>query len=141
MSRVWEFRPGAGPLPWLAGDDHDLPAPRSDDHTRSQDQRSRSFRLRPTADRANRAPDDQDGGRSMIAALIRWSVHNRFLVVIGVLALVGAGVWAVRSTPIDALPELSDTPVLIRTYYPGQAPKTVDNQVTYPLTTDRKSVG
>src|SRR3546814_13635173 len=118
----------------------DLPAPRSDDHTRSQDRRSRSFRLRPTADRANRAPDDQDGGRSMIAALIRWSVHNRFLVVIGVLALVGAGLWAVRSTPIDALPDLSDTQVIIRTSYPGQAPQIVENQVTYPLTTTMLSV-
>src|SRR3546814_3724617 len=76
----------------------------------------------------------------MIAALIRWSVHNRFLVVIGVLALVGAGLWAVRSTPIDALPDLSDTQVIIRTSYPGQAPQIVENQVTYPLTTTMLSV-
>ncbi|MBU3992627.1 MAG: efflux RND transporter permease subunit, partial [Alphaproteobacteria bacterium] len=76
----------------------------------------------------------------MIAHLIRWSVRNRFLVVIGVLALVGMGIWAVRSTPIDALPDLSDTQVIIRTSYPGQAPQIVENQVTYPLTTTMLSV-
>ncbi|MGE0774759.1 MAG: efflux RND transporter permease subunit, partial [Sphingomonadaceae bacterium] len=76
----------------------------------------------------------------MIAHLIRWSVRNRFLVVMGVLALVGAGIWAVRSTPIDALPDLSDTQVIIRTSYPGQAPQIVENQVTYPLTTTMLSV-
>ena len=57
----------------------------------------------------------------MIAHLIRWSVRNRFFVVLGMLALVGAGLWAVRSTPIDALPDLSDVQVVIRTSYPGQA--------------------
>ena len=76
----------------------------------------------------------------MIAHLIRWSVRNRFLVVIGVFALVGMGIWAVRSTPIDALPDLSDTQVIIRTSYPGQAPQIVENQVTYPLTTTMLSV-
>ncbi|WP_235538130.1 efflux RND transporter permease subunit, partial [Sphingomonas sp. Root720] len=59
----------------------------------------------------------------MIAHLIRWSVRNRFFVLIGMLALVGAGLWAVRSTPIDALPDLSDVQVVIRTSYPGQAPQ------------------
>ncbi|SCW89013.1 Cu(I)/Ag(I) efflux system membrane protein CusA/SilA [Sphingobium faniae] len=76
----------------------------------------------------------------MIAHLIHWSVRNRFLVVIGVLALMGVGIWAVRSTPIDALPDLSDTQVIIRTSYPGQAPQIVENQVTYPLTTTMLSV-
>ena len=76
----------------------------------------------------------------MIAHLIRWSVKNRFLVLIGMLALVGAGLWAVRSTPIDALPDLSDVQVVIRTPYPGQAPQIVENQVTYPLTTTMLSV-
>jgi Cu(I)/Ag(I) efflux system membrane protein CusA/SilA len=51
----------------------------------------------------------------VIAHLIRWSVRNRFFVVLGMLALVGAGLWAVRSTPIDALPDLSDVQVVIRT--------------------------
>ena len=76
----------------------------------------------------------------MIAHLIRWSVRNRFFVLIGVLALIGVGVWAVRSTAIDALPDLSDTQVIIRTSYPGQAPQIVENQVTYPLTTTMLSV-
>ncbi len=76
----------------------------------------------------------------MIAHLIRWSVRNRFFVVLGMLALVGAGLWAVRSTPIDALPDLSDVQVVIRTSYPGQAPQIVENQITYPLTTTMLSV-
>ncbi len=76
----------------------------------------------------------------MIAHLIRWSVRNRFFVLIGMLALIGAGVWAVRSTAIDALPDLSDVQVIIRTSYPGQAPQIVENQVTYPLTTTMLSV-
>jgi Cu(I)/Ag(I) efflux system membrane protein CusA/SilA len=76
----------------------------------------------------------------VIAHLIRWSVRNRFFVVIGVLALAAAGIWAVRSTSIDALPDLSDVQVVIRTSYPGQAPQIVENQVTYPLTTTMLSV-
>jgi Cu(I)/Ag(I) efflux system membrane protein CusA/SilA len=76
----------------------------------------------------------------MIAALIRLSVKNRFFVVIGALALLAAGLIAVRSTPVDALPDLSDVQVIIRTSYPGQAPQIVENQVTYPLTTTMLSV-
>jgi Cu(I)/Ag(I) efflux system membrane protein CusA/SilA len=76
----------------------------------------------------------------MIAALIRWSVKNRFFVVIGALALLAAGVVAVRTTPVDALPDLSDVQVVIRTPYPGQAPQIVENQVTYPLATTMLSV-
>ncbi|MDD3799416.1 MAG: efflux RND transporter permease subunit [Novosphingobium sp.] len=76
----------------------------------------------------------------MIARLIHWSVQNRFFVVLGALALVFAGLWAVRTTPIDALPDLSDTQVIIRTNYPGQAPRIVEDQVTYPLATTMLSV-
>jgi len=76
----------------------------------------------------------------MIAALIRWSVANRFFVLLGALALIVAGALAVRSTSIDALPDLSDTQVIIRTGYPGQAPQLVENQVTYPLATTMLSV-
>lgn len=76
----------------------------------------------------------------MIAGVIRWSVRNRVLVLLAVLALVAGGVWAVRSTSIDALPDLSDTQVIIRTSYPGQAPRIVEDQVTYPLTTTMLSV-
>ena len=76
----------------------------------------------------------------MIAGLIRWSVANRFFVVLAALAVIGTGVWAVRATPIDALPDLSDVQVIIRTSYPGQAPQIVENQVTYPLATTMLSV-
>jgi len=76
----------------------------------------------------------------MIEALIRWSVANRFLVLLLTLFLAAAGFWAVRSTAIDALPDLSDVQVIIRTSYPGQAPQIVENQVTYPLATTMLSV-
>ena len=76
----------------------------------------------------------------MIAALIRWSVLNRFLVLMATLLMIAVGIWAVRTTPIDALPDLSDVQVIIRTPYPGQAPQIVENQVTYPLTTTMLSV-
>ncbi len=76
----------------------------------------------------------------MIAALIRASVRARFLVLMAAVALVAAGLWAVRTTPVDALPDLSDVQVIIRTSYPGQAPRIVENQVTYPLATTMLSV-
>ena len=76
----------------------------------------------------------------MIASLIRWSVSNRFLVLLAALFLTAWGVWSVKTTPIDALPDLSDVQVIIRTSYPGQAPQIVENQVTYPLTTTMLSV-
>ncbi|AOH87119.1 cation transporter (plasmid) [Sphingomonas panacis] len=76
----------------------------------------------------------------MIARLIRWSVANRLFVILGALALLAAGLVALRSTPIDALPDLSDTQVIIRTSWPGQAPQIVENQITYPLTTTMLSV-
>jgi copper/silver efflux system protein len=76
----------------------------------------------------------------MIAALIRWSVGNRFLVLLAAIAIAVVGVWSVRSMPLDALPDLSDTQVIIRTTLPGQAPQIVEDQVTYPLTTTMLSV-
>jgi Cu(I)/Ag(I) efflux system membrane protein CusA/SilA len=76
----------------------------------------------------------------MIAAVIRWSIANRFLVVLAMLALAVAGALAVRSTPVDALPDLSDVQVVIRTTDPGQAPQIVENQVTYPMTATMLSV-
>jgi Cu(I)/Ag(I) efflux system membrane protein CusA/SilA len=76
----------------------------------------------------------------MIAALIRWSIVNRFLVLLATLMLSGWGLYAVSRTPLDALPDLSDVQVIIRTTYPGQAPRIVENQVTYPLTTTMLSV-
>jgi copper/silver efflux system protein len=76
----------------------------------------------------------------MIARLIRWSIANRFLVLLVTVIVSGWGVWAVLRAPLDALPDLSDVQVIIRTTYPGQAPRIVENQVTYPLTTTMLSV-
>ncbi|MGZ5034186.1 MAG: efflux RND transporter permease subunit, partial [Usitatibacter sp.] len=76
----------------------------------------------------------------MIARLIRWSIVNRFLVLLATLGVTGWGVYSIAATPLDALPDLSDVQVIIRTSYPGQAPQIVENQVTYPLTTTMLSV-
>ena len=69
----------------------------------------------------------------MIARVIRWSVANRLLVLLGATFLAIAGIYSLPRTPVDALPDLSDTQVIIRTSYPGQAPSIVEAQVTYPL--------
>ena len=71
----------------------------------------------------------------MITAIIRWSINNRFLVLVATFFLVFAGLYSVKNTPVDALPDLSDVQVIIKTSYPGQAPQVVEDQVTYPLTT------
>ncbi|WP_392400555.1 efflux RND transporter permease subunit [Aeromonas salmonicida] len=71
----------------------------------------------------------------MIPAIIRWSVGNRFLVLLLTVMLTAWGLWSVKQTPVDALPDLSDVQVIIKTSYPGQAPQVVEDQVTYPLTT------
>lgn len=76
----------------------------------------------------------------MIARLIRWSIANRFLVLLATVMLSAWGVYSVMRTPLDALPDLSDVQVIIRTTYPGQAPRIVENQITYPLTTTMLSV-
>ena len=76
----------------------------------------------------------------MIEWIIRASVKSRGLVVVAALVLTLLGIAAVRTTPVDALPDLSDVQVIIRTTYPGQAPQIVENQVTYPLTTTMLSV-
>ena len=76
----------------------------------------------------------------MIAAVIRWSVGNRLLVLIATAFLVAAGVWSVRHSTVDALPDLSDVQAIIRTSYPGKPPQVVEDLVTYPLTTTMLSV-
>jgi len=76
----------------------------------------------------------------MIAQIIRWSIHNRFMVLLLALILTGWGIWSVKNTPLDAIPDLSDVQVIIKTSYPGQAPRVVEDQVTYPLTTAMLSV-
>jgi len=76
----------------------------------------------------------------MIGSIIRWSVSNRFLVLLATFLLVGVGLYSVNKTPIDALPDLSDVQVIIKTSYPGQAPQVVEDQVTYPMATAMLSV-
>ncbi len=76
----------------------------------------------------------------MITSIIHWSINNRFFVVIFTLLLIGLGLYSVKNTPIDAIPDLSDVQVIIKTSYPGQAPQVVEDQVTYPLTTAMLSV-
>jgi Cu(I)/Ag(I) efflux system membrane protein CusA/SilA len=76
----------------------------------------------------------------MISRIIRWSIKNRIMVLILTGFLVGGGVYALKHTPIDALPDLSDVQVIIKTSYPGQSPQVVEDQVTYPLTTAMLSV-
>jgi Cu(I)/Ag(I) efflux system membrane protein CusA/SilA len=71
----------------------------------------------------------------MIEKVIAASLHNRFLMVVGTILLVAIGIWAVRNTPLDAIPDLSDVQVIVFTEFPGQAPQVVEDQVTYPLTT------
>lgn len=76
----------------------------------------------------------------MINATIKWSIQNRFLVLLSTLILIGLGLFSLKHTPIDAIPDLSDVQVIIKTSYPGQAPQVVEDQVTYPLTTAMLSV-
>ncbi|TMK16818.1 MAG: efflux RND transporter permease subunit, partial [Alphaproteobacteria bacterium] len=76
----------------------------------------------------------------MIAAVIRWSARNIFLVGLASVFIGLAGVYALKHVPLDAIPDLSDVQVIIYTEYPGQAPQVVEDQVTYPLTTSMLSV-
>jgi copper/silver efflux system protein len=76
----------------------------------------------------------------MIGHLIRWSAHNLVLVLIGAMLAMGAGIYALTQVPLDAIPDLSDTQVIIYTEYSGQAPQVVEDQITYPLSTAMLSV-
>jgi len=76
----------------------------------------------------------------MITAIIGWSARNLMLVLLGAVFLAGAGIYAVRNVPLDAIPDLSDTQVIVFTEYPGQAPQVVEDQVTFPLSTALLSV-
>ncbi|VVE05061.1 cation transporter [Pandoraea iniqua] len=71
----------------------------------------------------------------MIARIIHWSIHNRFLVLLATVLVAAWGVYSLARTPLDALPDLSDTQVIIKASYPGKAPQVIEDQVTYPLTT------
>jgi len=76
----------------------------------------------------------------MISSVIHWSIKNRILVVLMALLLAGAGAFAVKQTPVDAIPDLSDVQVIVKTSYPGQSPQVVQDQVTFPLTSALLSV-
>ncbi len=76
----------------------------------------------------------------MLKKLIDWSIENRFLVLVLSVAAGFWGLWAVKNTPLDALPDLSDVQVIVKTSWPGQAPQVMEDQVTYPLTTAMLSV-
>ena len=76
----------------------------------------------------------------MITRIIEWSINNRFMVLMLTVILVGLGIYSLKNTPLDAIPDLSDAQVIIKTSYPGQAPQVVEDQVTYPLTTAMLSV-
>jgi len=71
----------------------------------------------------------------MLQKIIEWSVRNKFMVILAVVFLIGWGIYSMLSIPIDAIPDLSDVQVIIYTEYPGQSPRIVEDQVTYPLTT------
>jgi len=76
----------------------------------------------------------------MIAGIIHWSIKNRVLVLLLTFIVSGWGLYAISRMPVDALPDLSDVQVIIKTSYPGQAPQVVEDHVTYPLTTTMLSV-
>ncbi|MFT6955446.1 MAG: Cu(I)/Ag(I) efflux system membrane protein CusA/SilA [Halieaceae bacterium] len=76
----------------------------------------------------------------MIETIIRWSISQRFFVLLATAIIIGVGIFSLRNTPIDAIPDLSDVQVIIKTSFPGQAPQVVEDQVTYPLTTVMLSV-
>ncbi|ANL31904.1 cation efflux system protein CusA (plasmid) [Rhizobium phaseoli] len=76
----------------------------------------------------------------MISRVISWSAHNLVLIFVGAALAVAGGVYALRSLPLDAIPDLSDVQVIVYTEYPGQAPQVVEDQVTYPLTTSMLTV-
>jgi Cu(I)/Ag(I) efflux system membrane protein CusA/SilA len=76
----------------------------------------------------------------MIKAIITWSVHNRFLVLLATAALIGAGVWAMSTTPLDAIPDLSDVQVIVQTDFREQSPDIVEDQITYPIASEMLKV-
>lgn len=76
----------------------------------------------------------------MIEQIIRWSINNRFLIILVTIIVMVGGVYIIKQTPVDAIPDLSDVQVIIKTPFPGQAPQVVEDQVTYPLTTAMLSV-
>ena len=75
----------------------------------------------------------RDPSKGWVASLITWSIQNKLLVLIGAVVLLVGGVRAVQSTPLDAVPDMTDTQVIVRTEFPGQSPQLVEDLVTYPM--------
>jgi len=97
----------------------------------------------PVTDSSNVVPTDaaaRPAAPGLLDRVIDWSARNVFLVLLATLFLIGGGLYAVKHTPLDALPDLSDVQVIVYTDYPGQAPQVVEDQVTYPLTTSMLAV-
>ena len=82
----------------------------------------------------------ENNKESFVSKIIEWSLENKFIVIVLTMALIAAGIWAVKNTAVDAIPDLSDVQVIIYTDVPGQGPRIVEDQVTYPLTTKMLSV-
>lgn len=82
----------------------------------------------------------QQEGYVMIGRIIEWSLKNRFLILVSTFFILSAGIYALKNTSVDAIPDLSDIQVIIKTSYPGQAPQVVEDQVTYPLATTMLAV-
>ena len=76
----------------------------------------------------------------MIGKIIEWSLRNRALVLLASAAVIAGGIWAMRTIPLDAIPDLSDVQVIIRTDYREQAPQIVEDQVTYPIASEMLKV-
>lgn len=83
---------------------------------------------------------DSNPKDGIISKIIEWSVNNKFMIIILTLAMIGGGIYSLRNTAVDAIPDLSDVQVIIFTKYPGQGPQIVEDQVTYPMTTKMLSV-
>ena len=71
----------------------------------------------------------------MVNAVVSWCLRNPFLMVLALLAFCGAGYYAVRNTPVDAIPDIGEKQVIVYADWPGRSPQDVDDQLTYPLTT------
>ncbi|MEE9471789.1 MAG: efflux RND transporter permease subunit, partial [Gemmatimonadota bacterium] len=76
----------------------------------------------------------------MINRVIAWSLENRFLVLLATAALIGGGIWAMMTTPLDAIPDLSDVQVIVQTDFREQAPDIVEDQITYPIASEMLKV-
>src|SRR5467141_2046123 len=126
----------------MARDEHGVPGRGQEPALFDQAGRSRGIRGLREAEQGRRLHAAQHPARrrQMIANLIRWSIRNRMLVLLATAMVSAWGTWAMLRTPLDAIPDLSDVQVIIRTTYPGQAPQIVEQQVTYPLTTTMLSV-